>query len=89
MERQTLRALAAEVLGIPVQDTPRQLIFTCNEADVARAVTLRNAVHVLSRFVRGEAVCRSDSPWHRQYIGRSEDLIKELLRSGYLNATQH
>lgn len=84
-ERVYLRRLAGEVLGVPVEEVPTQLVYFCRRAELAKAITLRNAVHVVERFVRGEPVRRTDQPWHAQYAGRQAALIAELRRTGYLN----
>lgn len=86
-ERTYLHRLAGEVLGLPTSEVPTQLVFSCRHTEVARAITLRNAVHVVERFVRGETVRRTDEPWHLQYAGRHDVLIAELKRTGYLNST--
>lgn len=87
MERIDLRRLAGEVLGISVNEVPTQLVYSCRHVELARAITIRNAVHVVERFLRGEPVRRTDVPWHVQYAGRPYALVAELQRSGYLNPT--
>lgn len=86
-ERLYLRRLAGEVLGIPLDEVPSQLVYSCRHAELARAITLRNAIYVVERFMRGEPVRRDDMPWHMQYAGRPDALIFELQRTGYLNPT--
>jgi hypothetical protein len=85
-QRAQLQRLAAEVLGLEPHEVPSQLVFNCDYEKLARAITMRNAVHVLERFIRGEPVWREDEPWHTQYIGRLPILTRELERTGYLNA---
>lgn len=77
--------MAGEVLGMPSQEVPPHFVYACRHVGVARAVTLRNAVHVLERYLRGERVRRDDMPWHLQFAGRHDALIAELKRTGYLD----
>lgn len=83
-ERIYLRKLAGEVLGVPIDEVPTQLVYACQHVDLARAITLRNAVYVVERFLRGEPVRTTDLPWHAQYNGRLALMVEELKRTGYL-----
>lgn len=86
-QRIELQKLVGDVLGLSPKEIPPCVVYLCRHAAVARAVTLRNAVHVLTRFLHGERVHRTDVPWHTQYAGMHDALLDELKRTGYLDPT--
>lgn len=89
MERSALQILAGKILGLLPCEVPAHIVCLCADPIVAEAITMRNAVHLLTKHLRGETINRADAPWHTQYEGRYASLLHELKRSSYLDKAVH
>lgn len=72
---------------LPPIRVPDALAYDCDDAAVARAATLRNAIFLISKYVNGVEIHGDDPPWHASY--NYQGMVEALLREGYLNPTVH
>lgn len=78
-----MKQLASKVLDLDVEYVPDHWVYTEATPEVARAITLRNAMHVLIRAMSGEDIALTDPSWHNHFSDLSE-VVVALRREGYL-----
>jgi len=79
-----LRKLFAEVANVPENVIPFEWIYLCRNQEIAQAVTLRNATHVMMVKTVRPRVKSIARPWHSTFQGKTVEMLQSLANEGYL-----
>jgi ADP-ribosyl-[dinitrogen reductase] hydrolase len=84
LDLDALRGITAEILGVAERLVPRAWIFYHPNAELARAVTIKNACVMLERANRGIKLDPLTPPWSYGYREHPRQMIAQLVCEGLM-----